>query len=110
MGIVRQDIVPGDAPYLCVCGSPMGDVLDVVSYRGRCSQGMVCTFSHLYNVFHCNPTCLEIFEGEDIFMLDSNPLVSSHCVDGWDVHCNHCLEFFGWYMGDQYFCLRDSFG
>lgn len=98
--------------YKCrICETHMAHVKDVVSPYGDTCMGPVYTFSNMINLkIDPHELYVQIFNGDDSFLLDTDPLINSSVSSAHEFTCKKCNSLIGWKLldPDRLLCLRHS--
>ena len=79
--------------------------------HGDTYLGPVYTFSKMVNLkIDTQPMFVQIFKGDDSFLLDTDPLMNSGVSEARELSCMTCNFHLGWKLldPDRLLCLKSS--
>jgi hypothetical protein len=115
MGILFLEYIDAEderAIYKCMtCDTHLARVEDLASPYGDTCFGPVYTFSKMVNLkIDSHELFVQIFNGDESFLLDTDPLINSSVSTAHEFSCKKCNSLIGWKLldPDRLLCLRHS--
>ena len=98
--------------YKCVhCNTPVANVNDLINPFGNTAMGAVFTFKCMFNlVIDHNGLNVQIFRGDDIFLVDTDPIPNVAISLAHEFSCRKCLVHLGWKLEktNNFLCLKQN--
>ena len=101
-----------DVVYKCLgCNTPVAYVNNMSNPFGNTELGPVFTFVDMFNLnIETDGLNVQIFRGDDIFIMDTDPIPNVDISLAHEFSCRKCLLHLGWKLEktNKFLCLREN--
>ena len=115
MGILFLEYIDAEdkrSIYKCItCDTHLARAEDLANHQGDTCFGPVYTFNKMMNLkIDSHELFVQIFNGDESFLLDTDPLINSSVSSAHEFSCKKCNSLIGWKLldPDRLLCLRHS--